>query len=183
MPKDWIGNASFRACNTRSKDAEENDYYATEPKATELLLELEQFSPYIWEPACGEGHISKVLEEHGHTVVSTDLIDRGFGTGDVDFLKQTLSFDGDIILRTSMRRSLLRRLLNLSLPEERWLCSSSSHFSKGKTAESCSVIPPLKQFMFLPQDYNAERTECLKVVQWLLMRGLYGRKVTMDLHT
>lgn len=88
MPKDWVGNASFRTCNTRSKDAEPNDYYATEPKATELLLQLEQFHPYIWECACGEGHISEVLKAHGHKVRSTDLIDRGYGEGGVDFLKQ-----------------------------------------------------------------------------------------------
>jgi len=47
--------------NIRRKTAEPNDYYATEPKAVELLLEQEKFLPKIWEPACGEGHISKVL--------------------------------------------------------------------------------------------------------------------------
>lgn len=86
--KDWVGNASFRVCNTRSKDADPNDYYATEPKAVELLLEQETFNPYIWEPACGEGHISEVLTAHGYNVCSTDLIDRGYGQGDIDFLKQ-----------------------------------------------------------------------------------------------
>ena len=88
MPKDWIGNASFRTCNTRSKDAEPNDYYATEPKAVELLLEQETFHPYVWECACGEGHISKVLEAHGYKVRSTDLIGRGYGEGGIDFFKE-----------------------------------------------------------------------------------------------
>ena len=60
--KDWIGNSHFRNCNLRSQNAETHDYYATEPKATELLLDLETFNHEIWEPACGEGHISKVLE-------------------------------------------------------------------------------------------------------------------------
>lgn len=84
---DWVGNASVRNCNVRSQDAEPNDYYATEPRATELLLELEKFNHNIWEPACGEGHISKVLEAHGHDVLSTDLVDRGYGLGEVDFLE------------------------------------------------------------------------------------------------
>ena len=83
---DWVGNASFRNCNVRSQNAEPNDYYATEPRATELLLELEEFNHKIWEPACGEGHISKVLEAHGYEVLSTDLIDRGYGIGEMDFL-------------------------------------------------------------------------------------------------
>ena len=66
------------------------DYYATDPKAVEMLLELEQFSPVIWEPACGEGHISKVLQAHGYQVISTDLVYRGFGDPEpLDFLKET----------------------------------------------------------------------------------------------
>lgn len=85
--KDWIGNSqAVRAVNQRNKDAEENDYYATEPRAVELLLEKEQFDHIIWEPACGEGHISKVLKAHGYEVHSTDLIDRAFGDGTEDFL-------------------------------------------------------------------------------------------------
>lgn len=55
------------------------DYYATDPQAVEMLLALETFAPVIWEPACGEGHISNVLAAHGYEVISTDLIYRGFG--------------------------------------------------------------------------------------------------------
>lgn len=38
---------------------------------------------------CGEGHIAKVLVTAGYDVVSTDLIPRGYGQGDIDFLKGT----------------------------------------------------------------------------------------------
>lgn len=81
------------------EERERFDYYATDPKAVEMLLELETFAPLIWEPACGEGHISKVLEAHGHEVVSTDLIYRGYGNPEpLDFLNETLDgFEGDII--------------------------------------------------------------------------------------
>ena len=56
--KDWVGNAkSVFTCNGSSNHSEEerqvNDYYATEPKAIELLLEREKFSNSIWECACG----------------------------------------------------------------------------------------------------------------------------------
>lgn len=102
MGKDWTGNsrsahATLGARNYAQNERETNDYYATEPKALELLLELETFSPAIWECACGEGHLAKVLKEKGHTVLCSDLIDRGYGTGGVDFLKCTKQFDGDII--------------------------------------------------------------------------------------
>lgn len=81
------------------EEREAFDYYATDPKAVEMLLELEQFAPVIWEPACGEGHISKVLQAHGYEVISTDLVYRGFGDPEpLDFLKETLEgFEGDII--------------------------------------------------------------------------------------
>lgn len=96
--KDWVGNASVRNCNVRSVDAEPNDYYATEPRAVELLLEQEQFYPVILEPACGEGHISKVLEAHGYKVISTDLVDRGYGVGGVDFFSlEDKNSDVDIV--------------------------------------------------------------------------------------
>ena len=36
------------------------------PKAVDLLLEKESFAPDIWECACGEGHLSERLIEHGY---------------------------------------------------------------------------------------------------------------------
>ena len=85
--------ASNHTVNPRA----ENDFYATDPRAIELLLNVENFSDKVWECACGEGHLSKVLESKGYDVISTDLIDRGFGTGGVDFLSFSETFDGDII--------------------------------------------------------------------------------------
>lgn len=100
--KDWTGNsrsahATLGARNYALNEREPNDYYATEPKAIELLLDKETFAPNIWECACGEGHLSKVLSGRGYTVKSTDLIDRGYGKGGVDFLQYTGTFNGDII--------------------------------------------------------------------------------------
>ena len=83
--------------NFRNAEAEPNDYYATDPKALELLLEQESFSQNIWEPACGEGHLSKVLESKGFNVHSTDLIDRGYGIGGKDFFNEYGTFYGDIV--------------------------------------------------------------------------------------
>ena len=85
------------ASNHTDKEREQNDYYATEPMATELLLENENFSPQIWECACGGGHMSEVLKSAGYEVYSTDLIYRGYGQGGIDFLKQTEKWGGDII--------------------------------------------------------------------------------------
>lgn len=69
-----------------ASDRERDHFYPTPPRGTEALLSVETFPRHVWEPACGEGDISRVLAAAGHEVLSTDLIDRGFGQGGVDFL-------------------------------------------------------------------------------------------------
>lgn len=66
----------------------EHDFYPTPPEATRALLSVETFNGSIWEPACGDGAIARVLRDDDYQVVSTDLIDRGFGIGGIDFLKE-----------------------------------------------------------------------------------------------
>lgn len=100
--KDWQGNSNsvystIGASNHSDKERESNDYYATEPKAAELLCEVEEFAPQIWECACGAGHLAEVFRRKGYNVNATDLIDRGYGVGGVDFLKENTTFYGDII--------------------------------------------------------------------------------------
>lgn len=63
------------------------NFYPTPPEATRALLSVETFDGHIWEPACGQGHIAKVLEAEGHKVIATDLNDWGYGASGVDFLK------------------------------------------------------------------------------------------------
>lgn len=68
------------------------DYYATDSRAIKPLFEtlgLLTGGKLILENSCGEGHLSIPMQEMGHTVVSTDLVDRGFGIGGIDFLKDT----------------------------------------------------------------------------------------------
>ena len=98
--KDWTGNQTsifktLGASNHTDKYREENDFYATDPNAINLLCEVEKFDKNILEPACGQGHLSKRLIEHGYQVLSYDLIDRGYGMQN-DFLKTT-AWTGDII--------------------------------------------------------------------------------------
>jgi hypothetical protein len=55
------------------------DFYPTPPEATTSLITREPFIGSIWEPACGDGAISKVLVEKGYDVYSSDIEDRGYG--------------------------------------------------------------------------------------------------------
>ncbi|MEA3534266.1 hypothetical protein [Rhizobium sp. CC-YZS058] len=58
------------------------NFYQTPEAATLTLLALESFSSTIWEPACGLGAISRVLEAQGYEVRISDLVDRGTATAD-----------------------------------------------------------------------------------------------------
>lgn len=80
-----------------SADREKDDFYPTPPDATRALLRLEKFGSQIWEPACGDGAISNVLSGAGHTVISTDLLDRGYGEPRIDFLMEQRLLAPEII--------------------------------------------------------------------------------------
>ncbi len=70
----------------------ENDFYRTPRHAIDALLNVETFHGNVWEPACGDGAISRVLLERGLTVTSSDLVDNGYGTIH-DFLDRSLHID------------------------------------------------------------------------------------------
>ncbi len=73
--------------NRASKWRGEDDFYPTPSGATLALCNLGILPTDVWEPACGDGAMSRVLESAGHRVVSTNLTDRGYGIHGVDFLK------------------------------------------------------------------------------------------------
>lgn len=64
----------------------DDDFYPTPPEAIGALLAVEQFEGEIWEPACGDGAICRVMEAAGYRIKATDLIDRGYGEAPHDFL-------------------------------------------------------------------------------------------------
>lgn len=67
-------------------EREEHDFYATPPVFVKALLRHVGFNHRVWEPACGDGSITKVLEEAGYDVRSTDINPRG-QFGKADFLE------------------------------------------------------------------------------------------------
>ncbi len=94
--RDWTGNkkstfVTLGASNHCDHDRAENDFYSTDPKALEIFLDKLkkdgiELNHYIWECACGSGALSDVLINYGYDVWSTDLVDRGYGLPDYNFL-------------------------------------------------------------------------------------------------
>ena len=72
-------------------------FYPTPPRGARALLARESFQGVLWECACGDGAISRVLEAAGFEVVSTDLVDRGYGRGGHDFLADNVTLADHIV--------------------------------------------------------------------------------------
>lgn len=100
--KDWTGNkksvfitigSSAHSTTERQKE----DYYATEPRAAKLLLEVEPELNNIWECACGERHLANVFQSSGLLGRASDLVNR-CDNEVYDFLSiDNLHWGGDIV--------------------------------------------------------------------------------------
>lgn len=109
--KDWKGNSNSAHAAIGAKKPgstnkrEQDDFYATDPKAIEALFNAPCFSHTqvtellklvkndkwycIWECAAGNGNLSNWLRENGYYVYATDIKDRGGNNvvPYIDFLK------------------------------------------------------------------------------------------------
>jgi hypothetical protein len=75
----------------KSDDHERHDmdFYPTPPECTHALLQFLKLdrSLTMWEPACGDGAMSKVLLQYFDSVYSSDIrVNAGYGVGGIDFL-------------------------------------------------------------------------------------------------
>lgn len=76
-----------------SRPRHEADFYSTPWECTQALIDAEgnalRSHMEIWEPACGTGAMSRVLEAAGLSVISTDLRETTYGEGSRNFLDAT----------------------------------------------------------------------------------------------
>ena len=164
--KDWNGNGNsifktLGASNHTDKEREENDFYATSPIAIDKLYKTGELTcKNIWECACGEGHLAKKLIEYGHSVKATDLIDRGYGEGGVDFLACKDRFDGDILTNPPYKYAAEFSLKALDLVPDgnKVFMFLKLTFLEGKKRydELFSKYPPKKIYVF------SQRVLCAK---------------------
>lgn len=81
----------------------EADFYPTPANVTHAIMRFLHGHDFIaprstiWDPACGNGAMSRVLEGYGHNVRSTDIReDCGYGQGGMDYL--AISGEADAII-------------------------------------------------------------------------------------
>lgn len=152
--RDWIGNkkstfVTLGASNHSSSARHEHDYYATDPKTIDELLAVEAFSGPIWECCCGGGHLSKRLEKNGYKVISTDMIDRGYGTGGVDFFAQNKLLAPNIITNPPYKYAKEAVEHSLELGAEKIAMFLKLTFLEGKARyKMFQKYPPKKVWVY-----------------------------------
>lgn len=153
------------ASNHSAQEREPDDYYATDPIAIDKLLSVEQLNFRIWECACGGGHLSERLTEHGFYVCSSDIKDRGYKRFSVikDFLKaKTVPFSQpfDIVTNPPYKhaKEFVLKALEL-LPHGGKCCMLLRlQFLEGQARykEIYKQTPPRRVYVF------SERLQCAK---------------------
>jgi hypothetical protein len=86
-------NGGFKPTAKRRADLDGPDFFPTPAWATRALIDNERFEGAIWECACGDGEMARVLKKAGHKVFASDLYARGHGETGVDFLVATRRAD------------------------------------------------------------------------------------------
>ena len=103
--KNWKGSKgslyrTLGASNHVEHERASHDFYATDPIAARLLLELEDFDD-ILEPAAGMCHLANEFRRLGKNVTAYDIVDRG--CCDVMDFFDIEEWNGDIITNPPYR--------------------------------------------------------------------------------
>lgn len=121
--------------NKSAKDRSVTDFYPTPENVTIALMDYLQLpiNTRIWEPACGEGHMSEAIQKCGYPVISTDLHKGLYGLGGKDFLTTELPKNCDWIITNPpfyLAEQFIKRCIEHKLPFAMLLKSQYWHSAK-----------------------------------------------------
>lgn len=183
--KDWTGNskatfATLGASSHSLAERQQQDYYATDPRAAELLLQHEKFDGPIWEPACGEKHLSRVFEQHGYAVRNSDLVQR-CDCEQLDFLHANHQpWCGDIITNPPFRyaQQFVEQSLRVVCDGHKVAMFLRIQFLEGKERRKLFDITPPMRCTSSRAESSVQRTATLhrmKAAQPATL-GSFGKK-------
>ena len=118
--------------------------------------------------------MAEVLKKRGYNVLSTDLIDRGYGQGGVDFLSSTHKFDGDIITNTPYKhaQAFIEKALSLIPDGHKVAMFLKVTFLEGKSRKKLFTEHPPK-FVYV----SSSRLLCAKNGEFQKIRDGGGSAV------
>ncbi len=140
---------------------EQNDFYATPPKEVENILQYEKLEGDILENSCGNGSISKVLKAKypNSRIISTELINRGYGETGLDFLDDKYPYDNidNIVMNPPFKllNEFLKKSISITNKKVIMLGRIQVLETKGRY-EIFKDTPPTRVYVYV------DRISCLK---------------------
>lgn len=142
-------------------DRNDADFYPTPASVTKALFrDFPQLAHgLVWEPACGDGAISRVIYDVNPSVavISTDLHHRGYGTGGIDFLKSANVFGATSLVTNPpffAAEAFIRHASKMGIPFAMLLkgtyWNAAARFDLFKTTGPAVVAPLLWRPNFAP---------------------------------
>lgn len=164
------------ASNHTDKERQEDDFYATDPIAIDVLCSVEKFEGKIWENSAGSGCLSERLKELGYEVISTDLVDRGYKDCEsgVNFLLESTTKAENIVMNPpyKLAQEFIEHSLEL-VPEGGKVCAFLKvQFLEGKARKQLfEKYPPRTVYV------SSSRILCAKNGDFEGMRASGGSAV------
>lgn len=174
----------------------ENDFYATDPQAVEMLMDVYKFNEGSFlEPCVGNGNISSVIEDKfpNSQVVSIDLVDRGYPNTIVhDFLTYETNEKYDNIITNppySLAKEFVEKGMDLLNDNGKMAMFLKIQFFEGeKRREMFKNYPPKYIYVFTkrmatwnngnPTDENGKRWATTMCHAWFVWeKGFKGEPV------
>lgn len=143
----------------------EEDYYATPFESVKKILNEIELKGNILEPACGEGHIVKILKEYypNNEIIATDLIQRNdlFDCGiigNVNFLNTEYEKKFDNII-TNPPFNLIQEFIEkaLSITNDKVIIFAKIQLLEGKKRKELFKNTPLKYVYVFSERQNPLR--------------------------
>lgn len=173
------------ASNHAIHKRESNDYYATNPSCASDLLKVLPELDNIWEPACGEGHLARIFQEHNKLQKASDIIGRNYGLIE-DFLESE-EWNGDIITNPPYSQALKfsQKALEI-LDEGRFYCAFLKiTFLEGQKRKEFFKNCPIKyvyvyskrQKCVLNGDFNIQGSSATCYAWFVWQKGFKGETI------
>ena len=176
-----MNNLNIVGHNTKN-DRVDYDFYPTPEIATLKLLEKESFKGNIWECACGDGAISKILKSKNYKVFSSDIVCRDYGETTMDFLNSKMIFD-NIITNPPFKLSLEFALHGLKSVKNKMVLFQKLVFLEGiKRKKELFSLNKLKNIYVISNrlKFKGYKTGGLMCFAWFVFDVNYNSKPTID---
>lgn len=186
-----FGDAAAPGSTNRSgKFRPADDHFATPREAVYPLVRHLALPKMIDEPACGEGHIARVLKEYGYIVNASNLVDRGYGRTGVDFLRTTERGATCLVANPpfSLDEEFVSHALELGYEiaifflRLKWLCGADRYRDILAPHPPCLVLPFIQRITFFAGDTAVEEQPGWNTEDfaWFVWRAGFIGKPTVD---